>query len=89
MTDIAAELGVSESRVSQMRAEALRIMRDGLKHVAQSDAEPLQAAESGRAAANKAAYCRALGMRSTLSERLAMSNVRGEVIVGAPLVQIA
>jgi len=30
MTEIAVELGVSESRVSQMRAEALALLRDGL-----------------------------------------------------------
>jgi RNA polymerase sigma factor for flagellar operon FliA len=30
MADIAAELGVSESRVSQMRAEALVLLRDGM-----------------------------------------------------------
>jgi RNA polymerase sigma factor FliA len=30
MAEIAAELGVTESRVSQLRAEALGLLRDGL-----------------------------------------------------------
>ena len=30
MTEIAAELGVSESRISQMRAQALELLREGL-----------------------------------------------------------
>lgn len=32
MADIAAELGVTDSRISQMRAEALVLLRDGLNH---------------------------------------------------------
>lgn len=33
MADIAAELGVTDSRISQMRAEALTLLRDALNHV--------------------------------------------------------
>ncbi len=32
MADIAAELGVTDSRISQMRAEALALLRDALNH---------------------------------------------------------
>ncbi|WP_246383581.1 sigma-70 family RNA polymerase sigma factor [Nocardioides stalactiti] len=32
MADIAADLGVTDSRVSQMRAEALKLLRDALNH---------------------------------------------------------
>jgi RNA polymerase sigma factor for flagellar operon FliA len=32
MADIAADLGVTDSRVSQMRAEALRLLKDALNH---------------------------------------------------------
>ncbi|MEQ6903718.1 sigma-70 family RNA polymerase sigma factor [Nocardioides sp. YIM 152588] len=32
MADIAAELGVTDSRISQMRAEALALLKDGLNH---------------------------------------------------------
>lgn len=37
MADIAADLGVTESRVSQLRSEALRYLRDGMRA---ADAEP-------------------------------------------------
>jgi RNA polymerase sigma factor for flagellar operon FliA len=86
MTDIAAELGVSESRVSQMRAEALRIMRDGMREQAEP---PSDMSSGGRAAAARVAYCRSVNMRSSLSERLAISNARGEMLVGPPMMQTA
>jgi RNA polymerase sigma factor for flagellar operon FliA len=41
MADIAAELGVTESRISQMRAEAVRLLRDLLVDLLGHDAEPL------------------------------------------------
>jgi RNA polymerase sigma factor FliA len=80
MTDIAAELGVTESRVSQIRAEALRLMREGIS----TQFEPAEKEASGRAAASRAAYCRAVGSRSTLSARLAISTARGDVLVQLP-----
>jgi RNA polymerase sigma factor for flagellar operon FliA len=87
MTDIAAELGVTESRVSQMRAEALRLMREGMAAI---EREPnAEEIEKGRAAAARAAYCRAVSMRSTLRDRLAMSTARGDVLVRVPLSQTA
>lgn len=81
MTDIAAELGVTESRVSQMRAEALRLMRGGISAQFEPAAEEQT---SGRAAASRAAYYHAIGARSTLSARLAMSTARGDVLVQLP-----
>ncbi|MBV9593724.1 MAG: sigma-70 family RNA polymerase sigma factor [Actinobacteria bacterium] len=86
MTDIAAELGVTESRVSQLRAEAIRMLREGL--AAQSQPRP-ELAPIGRAAATRAAYCRAVSERSTLSSRLSMTSPRGDVVVSLPHVQIA
>lgn len=44
MTEIATELGVSESRVSQMRAEALALLKDGIN----SQLEPSMVAEHER-----------------------------------------
>jgi RNA polymerase sigma factor for flagellar operon FliA len=86
MTDIAAELGVSESRVSQMRAEALRLMKAG---IATHPETAVERANLGRAAAARAAYSRAVSMRSSLSDRLSLSNARGEVIVELPHAQTA
>jgi RNA polymerase sigma factor for flagellar operon FliA len=86
MTDIAAELGVTESRVSQLRAEAMRLLREGM--AAHSEPAPAPVV-NGRAAASRAAYCRAVAERSTLSERLAVSNSRGDVVVSLSSAQIA
>lgn len=70
MHDIGAELGVSESRVSQLRAEALDLLRDGLN----SQLDPTSVATlpntTGRVARRKAAYFAAIAAASTASERL-------------------
>lgn len=77
MADIAAQLGVTESRVSQMRSEALALLRAGL-HRADEEAEPLPVGSRGRTAA-RAAYCAAVASRSTLAQRLRMTSPLGEL----------
>ncbi|WP_112262172.1 sigma-70 family RNA polymerase sigma factor [Lentzea terrae] len=69
MADIAEELGVGESRVSHMRAEALALLRDGVNAQLDRDlvAEPL----SGRAARKREAYFAEVATRGTLRSRLA------------------
>ena len=71
--DLAAELGVTESRVSQMRTAALKLMRTGLE--AQYAECPRRAAADAPvadAALQRAgAYAAALAERSTYSSRLA------------------
>jgi RNA polymerase sigma factor for flagellar operon FliA len=55
MTEIAAEMGVSESRISQMRAQALELLREGLnRHL--EGAETAPAAEAGVAARRREEY---------------------------------
>jgi RNA polymerase sigma factor for flagellar operon FliA len=68
--DLACELSVTESRVSQMRSEGLALMRAGLH--AQFDDRHGTAAqrESSRAAQRKAAYTAALASRSSYVGRL-------------------
>lgn len=70
MQDIGAELGVSESRVSQLRAEALDLLKDGIN----SQLDPTAVEElpnpTGRVARRKAAYFAAIAASSTSSERL-------------------
>ncbi len=76
MADIAAELGVTESRVSQLRSEALAMLRDGLRATDDSFAPtPIVA---GRRNATRQAYARAIQTRSSLSERLQATTVLGE-----------
>lgn len=81
MSDIAADLGVTESRVSQMRSEALAMLRSGFRAADATDTVPAAAAapakERGRAAV-LSAYVQAVAARSTLSERLATTTLLGE-----------
>ncbi len=75
MAEIADELGVSESRVSQMRAEALALLKDGMN--AQLDPELVTPTErpGGCAARRKAAYYSAIAARSDYRTRLAMPSL--------------
>jgi RNA polymerase sigma factor for flagellar operon FliA len=70
MQDIADELGVTESRVSQMRAEALVLLRDGMN--SQLDPELVAAEErpDSRVARKKAAYYAAIAQNSDFRGRL-------------------
>ena len=78
MQEIAAELSVTQSRVSQLCAEATALIRDGLN--AQLDPEALAPlARSGRAAATRARYYDDVATRSTLAGRLARSASDGRI----------
>ena len=69
MLELAKELGVTESRVSQMKAEALGLLREGLDATLDAEAEaepPVQ----GRVARRKAAYFAAVAAGSTYRDRL-------------------
>lgn len=78
MADIAVELGVTESRVSQLRSEALAMLRAGLRTGADDEAAVPAAATRGQSAA-RAAYCTAVASRSTLAERLRGTTPFAEV----------
>ncbi len=68
--DLAAELEVTESRVSQMRSEGLALMRAGLQAQFDDSSGTNAARESSRAAQRKAAYSAALATRSSYAGRL-------------------
>jgi RNA polymerase sigma factor FliA len=55
MPELAAELGVTESRVSQLRAEALILLRDGLNAHLDPDTLPAEPRPEGRLAKRRAA----------------------------------
>lgn len=92
MVDIAADLGVTESRVSQLRSEALKMLRAGMKASEASEtsaadepgtvfaARPVTDIATVRRAktAGTAAYYAAVAGRSTLAQRLGATNVHGE-----------
>jgi len=77
MADIAADLGVSESRVSQLRSEALGLLRDGLN--AQLDPELITAEtiREGCVGRRRLNYFQQVAERGTLQSRLAMTNLDG------------
>ncbi len=77
MADIAAELGVTESRVSQLRSEALVLLRAAMNSADDNPTDP-GAAGRGRAAAARATYTAAVAGRSNLAERLSVTTLLGE-----------
>jgi RNA polymerase sigma factor FliA len=77
MAEIADELGVTESRVSQLRAEALSLLRDGMN--AQLEPELVTHTErpEGCVARRRAAYYTEIATLGSLSSRLAMTTPLG------------
>ncbi|GAA1561676.1 hypothetical protein GCM10009827_098840 [Dactylosporangium maewongense] len=77
MTDIAAELGVTESRISQLRSEALVLLRDGLNN--HLDPQLLNAPERGNGcvARRREAYYSQIARQGDLSARLAHTTALG------------
>ncbi len=73
MQDIADELGVSESRISQMRSEALQLMRRGMDASLDPDMVPAEPLPGGRLARKHAAYYAAVAAGSTARARLEVS----------------
>jgi RNA polymerase sigma factor for flagellar operon FliA len=69
MAEIAAALGVSESRVSQMRAEALILLRDALNHELEPALVPAHARPQGAAARRREAYFAAVAARHAAGVR--------------------
>ncbi len=77
MTEIAAELGVTESRVSQLRAEALTMLRDGLNSQLNPGAVVPTPRPDGCVARRRAAYFAEVAAHGDLRSRLAMTTIHG------------
>jgi RNA polymerase sigma factor for flagellar operon FliA len=83
MSEIAADLGVTESRISQLRSEALALLYVGFQAgYERSEPAPEQPVR-GRAAAARSAYVASVAARSSLAGRLSATTVLGEPRVGA------
>lgn len=67
--ELARELGVTESRVSQMKAEAFGLLREGLDATLETE-NPGSQLGSGRVARRKAAYFAAVAAGSSYRDRL-------------------
>ena len=63
MAEIAEELGVTESRISQLRAEALVLLRDALNSELDPDLLPTSERPDGVAARRREAYFAAVAAR--------------------------
>lgn len=75
LCEVAAELGVTESRVSQLRTEALALLKDGLTtHLEQQETG---VAKDGCVARRRAAYAAQIASRSTMHTRLAVTDIHG------------
>jgi RNA polymerase sigma factor for flagellar operon FliA len=70
MQEIADELGVTESRISQLRSEAMALLRDGINSQLDPDAVPAEPRPNGRVARRKAAYYAAVAAGSDPRSRL-------------------
>jgi len=93
LTEIADELKVTQSRVSQLRAEGLSLLREALSRLLESDARtgdsgvprqrpaatgPIGAGDHGVAARRRDAYVSAVANRSTPARRADVSRYLGE-----------
>jgi RNA polymerase sigma factor for flagellar operon FliA len=70
MQDLANELGVSESRISQMRAEALILLKDGINSQLSPDEIDVDVRPNPRVAKRKAAYYAQIASSSDYRTRL-------------------
>ena len=70
MKELAAELGVTESRVSQLCTEAIALLRDGINAQLEPAVVADRAVVTGRVSRRKAAYCLAVATASTTADRL-------------------
>lgn len=70
MADLAEELGVTESRVSQMHSEALELLRGGMTTVLSPEQATTPERRDGCVARRKAAYYAAIAAQSDFRARL-------------------
>ena len=76
LADVAGELGVTESRVSQLRTEALALLKDGLTtHMEQQDNGE---AKDSCVARRRAIYAAQIAARSTMASRLRVTDAQGQ-----------
>lgn len=85
--DLARFLGVTESRISQIRSEAIQMLKEGIE--AQYVGQAQRPEPRGRSARRKAAYVDAIGERSDWHDRMEqitlIESSAGEVPAGLPL----
>jgi RNA polymerase sigma factor for flagellar operon FliA len=76
MQELAVELDVTESRVSQMRTEALALLKDGMTATLAPESLPAEERPDGRVARRKQAYYAAIAAHSDFRARLSIPAAR-------------
>ncbi|MGG5259648.1 sigma-70 family RNA polymerase sigma factor [Phycicoccus avicenniae] len=79
LKDVAEELGVTESRVSQLRTEALAVLRDGMRATHGAEHPPVTAANTGAAARRRATYYADIAKRASMAQRGGLATRPGAV----------
>ncbi|MEU4238412.1 sigma-70 family RNA polymerase sigma factor [Actinoplanes sp. NPDC026619] len=78
LSEVAAELSVTESRVSQLRTEALALLKDGLgTHMEQKETVT---AKDGCVSRRRAVYAAQIAARTSVASRLSATTAHGELI---------
>ncbi len=77
MAEIATELGVTESRVSQLRAEAMKLIRDGINSHLSPDQVPAAARPGGSVDRKRSAYFAAIAEYHLHATQQQTRNVTG------------
>ncbi len=86
LTEIAEELGVTQSRASQLRAEGLALLREALSALLQEGPRPGtdDGGTDGVRARRREAYVVAVAKRSTIRDRAnVQAYLRGAALIGA------
>jgi RNA polymerase sigma factor for flagellar operon FliA len=83
--EVADELGISVSRVSQLRTEALEMLRDGIaaQFTSTDNVEADAVATRGRVARRKASYAAAIATRSAWRDRVAATATEDTAVRAA------
>jgi RNA polymerase sigma factor for flagellar operon FliA len=83
MADIADDLGVTESRISQLRAEALSLLKDGLNTHLDPELAPNPDNPESITARRRASYYANIAGNTNLRTRLALTNAHGQLTAAA------
>jgi RNA polymerase sigma factor FliA len=83
MADIAAEMGVTESRISQLRAEALALLKDGINTHLDPELAPAPENPDSITARRRASYYANIAGNTNLHTRLALTNAHGHTMSAA------
>ena len=82
MADIANDLGVTESRVSQLRAEALALLKDGLNTHLSPEMAPVPDNPESITARRRASYYANIASNTSVRSRLSLTNTHGHTSIG-------